>query len=106
MTQPPPPDRGPADEPARDGGLPGGGVPGGAPQARGGARDRRLAGFVQGGPGDICPPGAALAAAVEDLSGPGWRCADASDEELIGLLGRWGALEGWAAAGKLGWSGS
>jgi len=89
MTQPPPPDRGPAEEPARDSGVPGG-------------RDPRLAGFVKDGPLDTCPPSAALAAVVEDLSGPEQRCQDATDEELIGLLGRWDSLESWAAAGKLG----
>jgi hypothetical protein len=68
----------------------------------GGARDPRLAGFVKDGPGDTCPPSAALAAVVEDLSGPERHCEDATDDELIGLLGRWDALESWAAAGKLG----
>jgi len=95
MTQPPPPEPGPAEEPARDSGLPGGSVPGGA-------RDPRLAGFADDGPGDTCPPSAALAAVVEALSGPEQRCQDATDEELIGLLGRWDSLESWAAAGKLG----
>jgi len=94
MTQPPPPERGPAEEPARDSG-----VPGGAP---GGARDPRLAGFAEDGPGDTCPPSAALAAVVEELSGPEQGCQDATDEELLGLLGRWDSLESWAAAGKLG----
>jgi len=139
MTQPPSPDRGSAEEPARETGLPGGsagvpgetssrprggtagapgrddprpaggsgpagggaGVPGGGPRAAGAGRDPRLAGFAEGGPGDTCPPSAALAAVVDDLSGPERRCGGASDEELIGLLGRWGALEAWAAAGKL-----
>jgi len=95
MTQPPPPEPGPADEPARDSGLPGGSAPGGA-------RDPRLAGFAEDGPFDTCPPSAALAAVVEELSGPEQRCQDATDEELIGLLGRWDSLESWAAAGKLG----
>ena len=39
---------------------------------------------------------------VEELSGPEWRCAGATDEELIGLLGRWDAIGSWAEAGKLG----
>jgi len=90
MTQPPPPEPGPADEPARD------------PGPSGGARDPRLAGFAADGPGDTCPPSAALAAVVEALSGPEQRCPDATDEELLGLLGRWDSLESWAAAGKLG----
>jgi len=103
MTQPPSPERGPAEEPARGAGLRGGraDVPGGRRRVPGGARDRRLAGFAEGGAGDTCPPGAALAAVVDDLSGPERRCGGASDEELTGLLGRWGALESWAAAGKL-----
>ena len=96
MTQPPPPERGPAEEPARDSGL-----RSGRADASGRTRDPRLAGFAEGGHGDTCPPSAALAAVVEDLSGPERRCDGASDEELIGLLGRWGALEAWAAAGKL-----
>jgi hypothetical protein len=50
----------------------------------------------------VCPPGPGLAAAVAELSGPQWRCAGATDEELIGLLGRWDAIGSWAEAGKLG----
>src|SRR5215472_3035886 len=80
MTQPPVPGRGAGAEPA-----PGGGLPGGAGGRRG--RDPRLAG---------------LARDVAELSGPEWRCDGAADDELIGLLGRWQAVESWAAAGKLG----
>ena len=90
MTQPPPREREPAEEPARDSGVPDGG------------RRLRLAGFVKDGPGDTCPPSAALAAVVEHLPGPERRCEGATDDELIGLLGRWDSLEAWAAAGKLG----
>ena len=36
------------------------------------------------------------------MSGPQWRCDGATDDELIGLLNRWAAVESWAAAGKLG----
>jgi hypothetical protein len=90
MTPPSPSERGPAEEPARDSGVPGG------------ARDPRLAGFVNDGPGDTWPPSAALAVVLEELSGPQQRCEGATDDELIGLLGRWDALEAWAAAGKLG----
>jgi Domain of unknown function (DUF222) len=39
---------------------------------------------------------------VAELSGPQWRCAGATDDELIGLLGRWDAIGSWAEAGKLG----
>ncbi len=96
MTQPPPPGHGPGPEPGRDLGA-SGGTPGGQP-----GRDPRLAGFAQHGPADTCPPGPALAALVADLSGPQWRCDGATDDELIGLLTRWAAVESWAAAGKLG----
>ena len=132
MTQPQTPGRGPGEEPARDSGSPGGakpahdeqppasghrpgqrpnGKPGGrtagAPGVDGsqppdGQRDPRLAGFAEGGPGDTCAPGPELAATVAELSGPEWRCAGATDEELIGLLGRWDAIGSWAEAAKLG----
>jgi len=104
MTQPPPPGRDPVEGPARDSGLPGGATegPGDGPRAAGGSRDPRLAGFAEGGPGDTCTPGPELAATLADLSGPQWRCQDATDEELIGLLGRWDAIESWAEAAKLG----
>src|SRR5215472_5489815 len=98
MTQPPVPGRGAGAEPAPGAGLPGGA---GGPGGRRG-RDPRLAGFAQGGAGDGCRPGAALAATLEELSGPNWRCHGATDDELAGLLGRWQAVESWAAAGKLG----
>ena len=50
----------------------------------------------------MCLPGPELAATVAELSGPEWRCAGATDDELIGLLGRWDAIGSWAEAGKLG----
>ena len=80
-------DRGAGDEPGSDRGRLTGPVPAGA------------------GPGaewDAFPPSAALAAAVEAASGPEWRCPGAADDELVGVLRRWAALESWAAAGKLG----
>jgi len=95
MTQPPVPGRGAGAEPA-----PGAGLPGDAGGRRG--PDPRLAAFAQDSPGDGCPPGSALAVTLEELSGPDWRCDGATDDELIGLLGRWQAVESWAAAGKLG----
>ena len=79
----------------RDPGLPGG-TTGWAP-----GRDARLAGFAAGGQWDDCPPSAALAVAAEAASGPEWRCAGASRDELFGLLRQWQALESRAAAGKL-----
>ena len=88
MPQPPTLGPGPGADPGRDPGLPGG--------------TSRLADFAVGGALDICPPGSDLAAAVAALSGPDWRCPGATDEELLGLLNRWAAVESWAAAGKLG----
>src|SRR5271165_1794836 len=75
-------------------------VPGTASPAR--AEDLRLGDFAEGGWGDTCLPGPALMTTVDKLSGPEWHCDGATDEELIGLLGRWAAEESWAAAGKLG----
>jgi hypothetical protein len=81
MTQPPVPGRGAGAQPDRN---------------------SRLAAFAQGGHGDTRPPDAELAAALDELSGPDRHCDGATDDELIGLLGRWQAVESWAAAGKLG----
>jgi len=75
MAQPPVPDRGAGEQPGRGPGLPGG-------------RDPRLAAFAQGDAGDRCPPGAWTGMVLDELSGPDRRCADATDDELIGLLGR------------------
>src|ERR1700742_543785 len=66
------------------------------------ARDPRLPGFAHGGEWDARPPSAGLAAALEAVSGPDWRCPGATRDELLGLLRQWQALESWAAAGKLG----
>jgi hypothetical protein len=92
MSQPPVSGSGAGAEPGPDSGLPGG-SPG---------RDPRLAAFARGGSWDTCPPGPELTAAAAGVSGPGRRCAGATDDELMGLLGRWAAVESWAAASKLG----
>ena len=102
MTQPPASGRGPGAQTGRDAAPRGGPADSGGPQALDGVRDPRLAEFAKGRTGDTCPPDAGLAALVEELSGPDWRCVGATDDELIGLLGRWEALESWVAAGKLG----
>jgi len=85
MSQPPVPGHGLGEEPARGSRLPSdlAAVPG----------PPRL---------DTCPPGPALVTALDELSGPQWRCDGATDDELIGLLGHWAAAESWAAAAKLG----
>ncbi|MGH3253329.1 MAG: hypothetical protein ACRDOI_44900 [Trebonia sp.] len=67
-----------------------------------GARDPRLAGFAEGGEWDSRPPSAALALALEEASGPGWRCPGAEHDELIGALRASAALESRACAAKLG----
>jgi hypothetical protein len=51
---------------------------------------------------DRYPPGPWTGMVLNELSGPGRKCADATDDELIGLLGRWGAQESWTVAAKLG----
>jgi len=89
MAQPPVPDRSAGDQPGRGAGLPGG-------------RDPRLAAFAEDNAAGRCPPGAWTAMVLNELSGPQRRCADATDDELIGLLGRWEAQESWTVAAKLG----
>ena len=74
----------------------------GAAWCRGARCDPRLAGFVKDGEWDACPPSAALAAVLEAVSGPEWRCPGATRDEMLGMLRQWQALESWAAAGKLG----
>jgi hypothetical protein len=89
MAQPPVPGHGAGEQPGRGAGLPGG-------------RDPRLAAFAQDDAADRCPPGAWTAMVLNELSGPQRRCVDATDDELIGLLGRWAAQESWTVAAKLG----
>ena len=66
------------------------------------ARDLLLAGLTRAGGWDRCPPAPDQALAVEEACGADWSCPGARHEELTALLGRWQALESWAAAGKLG----
>jgi hypothetical protein len=93
VIQPPLPGRGTGEQPGRGAGLPGGSH---------GRRDPRLAAFAQDNAADRCPPGPWTGMVLHELSGPERRCADATDDELIGLLGRWAAQESWAVAAKLG----
>ena len=78
------PDRDPAPDPSRP------------------VRDPRLAGFVHDESRPDPAPSSGLAVLIDGLSGPGRRCPGATDDELIGLLRAWAALESWAAAAKLG----
>ena len=100
MSQPQVPGHGMGEEPARDSGLPGGGLPRPTGPVR--VADLRPGDFAEGGRGDACLPGPGLVATLDALSGPQRRCDGATDEELVGLLGRWAAAESWAAAAKLG----
>ncbi len=74
------------------------GLPGGAPPAR----DPRLGLFAGDGSQAAPVPSGRLALLADELSGPGRRCPGATDNELIGLLRTWAALESWAAGAKLG----
>jgi hypothetical protein len=90
------------DEPARDPRRPDGPSDPSSGRRPGGPAPLALRDFMQDGAGDTCPPGSGLVTALDQLSGPDWRCSGAIDDELIGLLGRWAAAESWVAAGKLG----
>ncbi len=73
-----------------------------APGADGAPRDGRLAGFAPGGEWSARPPSAELAWVLESVSGAEWRYPGATDDELVGIVRRWAAIESWAGAGKLG----
>jgi hypothetical protein len=82
------PGRGPGKQPGPRSVLPG--------------RDPRLAAFAKDNAGDRCPPGAWTGMVLNELSGPDRSCSGATDDELIGLLGRWAAQESWAVAARPG----
>jgi hypothetical protein len=65
-------------------------------------RDPRLARFAGDGSQEAPAPSGRLALAADDVSGLGRRCPGATDNELIGLLRAWAAIESWAAGAKLG----
>ena len=94
------PSRDPAPPPSASDPSPSQAAP--CPASGAAAPDQPMAGFADGGEWDGCPPSAALAVAAEAASGPEWRCPGATDDQLIGLLRRWTALESWATAGRLG----
>jgi hypothetical protein len=64
--------------------------------------DSRLSLFTQGRGGDTARPNAWQAVVVSDLSRPDRGCDGATDDEALGLLRQWRALESWAMSGKLG----
>jgi len=73
------------------------GVPGVSP-----VRDPRLAEFASDGGRDALVPSGWLALVADEVSGPERRCPGATDDELVGLLRAWAAVESWAAGAKLG----
>ena len=66
-----------------------------------GERDSRWPMFAQGGPGDQAIPNAWQIMTLYDLSGSEGRCRGATDDEVFGMLGRWGAAAGWLESRKL-----
>jgi len=65
-------------------------------------RDPRLAEFASDGGRDVLVPSGRLALVADEVSGPERRCPGATDDELVGLLRAWAAVESWAAGAKLG----
>jgi len=57
--------------------------------------------FAQGGPGDRAKPSAWQVMILNDLSGADGRCAGATDDEVFGVLGQWGAVGCWVEGRKL-----
>jgi hypothetical protein len=74
------------------------GMPGGMPFLR----DPRLAEFASDGGRDALVPSGRLALVADEVSGPERRCPGVTDDELVGLLRAWAAVESWAAGAKLG----
>jgi len=66
-----------------------------------GDRDCRWPLFAQGSPGDRARPNAWQVMVLSDLSGPDGRCAGATDDEVFGVLGQWGAAGSWLEGRKL-----
>jgi hypothetical protein len=73
-----------------------------ADTAEPGRRDERLADFAQHRSGDTARPNGWHVMVLSDLTGADDRCPDATDDEALGLMGRWKAVESWATARKLG----
>ena len=97
MGRRPGPDGGAGEGPDRGPGMPDDGRRWPSPVAR-----SRLARFAGDGRDGAPAPSGELALLADELSGPQRRCPGATDNELIGLLRAWAALESWAASAKLG----
>ena len=61
-----------------------------------------LSAFAQSRGGDTAKPNAWQAVVVSDLSRADRGCDGATDDEALGLLRQWRALESWTTSGKLG----
>jgi hypothetical protein len=57
--------------------------------------------FAQACPGDRAIPNAWQLMILSDLSGPDGTCRGATDDEVFGMLGRWGAAGSWLEGRKL-----
>ncbi len=79
--------------PDRDPGMPSGATS---------VRDPRLPEFASDGGQDALVPSGRLALVADEVSGPERHCPGATDDELVGLLRAWAAVESWAAGAKLG----
>jgi hypothetical protein len=82
-----------------------GASPGRDPRLTGGAppaRDPRLADFGAADGQDAVAPSGRLALVADEVSGAERRCPGANDDELIGLVRTWAAVESWAAGARLG----
>ena len=66
-----------------------------------GERDSQWSLFAQGGPGDRARPSAWQLMILSDLSGSDGRCTGATDDEVFGVLGQWGAAASWLEGRKL-----
>ena len=88
--------------PDRDPGRPSPGAGGPVPNPGRPGRDPRLAGFARDDSRGAPAPSGRLALLADEVSGPQRRCPGADDDELVGLLQAWAAIESWAAAAKLG----
>src|SRR5579859_5824873 len=76
--------------------------PAGSRPAGSGGDDSWLSLFAQGRRGDTAKPNAWQAVVVSDLSRADRACDGATDDEALGLLRQWRALESWTTSGKLG----
>jgi hypothetical protein len=64
-------------------------------------RDSRWSLFAQGRPGDRAIPNAWQLMVLSDLSGADGGCRGATDDEVLGVLGQWGAAGSWLEGRKL-----